>query len=79
VSVNVLLTSHGVTNLTGWTLPNAVSVSADGRTIVGYGTNPSGQLEAWIATVPEPSSLALATCAGIGLAFALTRRHRSSR
>lgn len=35
--------------LTGWHLAYAKDVSADGRTIVGYGTNPAGDFEAWVA------------------------------
>jgi probable HAF family extracellular repeat protein len=50
-----MLTDCGL-DLTGWTLKVARDVSADGSTIVGYGTNPQGQREAWIATVPEPAS-----------------------
>ena len=51
-------------DLSGWTLSDASGISADGRTIVGTGTNPAGQEEAWIATltptaIPEPSSLVL--------------------
>ncbi len=48
------LVAHGVANLAGWTLVDALAVSADGRTIVGYGANPLGNLEAWIATVLGP-------------------------
>ena len=50
---------HG-TPPTGWILENAKAVSDDGLTIVGYGPNPTtGDLEAWIATIPEPATLAL--------------------
>lgn len=42
-------------DLTGWTLTSVSAISADGKTFVGSGTNPSGVTEAWIATV-EPSS-----------------------
>jgi uncharacterized membrane protein len=41
-------------NLTGWTLQVAAGISDDGRTIVGYGTNPSGQNEAWLARLDAP-------------------------
>lgn len=34
-------------NLTGWQLTEAWDISPDGRTIVGRGTNPAGQDEAW--------------------------------
>jgi uncharacterized protein YhjY with autotransporter beta-barrel domain len=47
-SVKDLLVASGV-NMTGWTLTNGQGVSADGTVIVGYGTDPSSQQEAWIA------------------------------
>lgn len=51
-------------DLTGWTLGVTRGVSGDGRTFMGYGTNPQGNTEAWIASlgapVPEPSTLILA-------------------
>jgi hypothetical protein len=46
-------------DLVGWQLSSARGISADGSTIVGYGINPSGQYEAWIAVIPEPAMLAL--------------------
>ena len=46
-SIATLLTASGV-NITGWQLTNANGVSADGTVIVGNGTNPSGNAEAWI-------------------------------
>jgi len=69
-----LLVAQG-DNLTGWSLYSALDVSGDGRTIVGYGTNPSGNTEAWLARVntPEPGTLALL---GAGLALAARRRRR---
>ncbi len=39
--------------LNGWTLTSATAVSRDGRTIVGQGTNPSGQTEAWLAYLSD--------------------------
>ena len=36
-------------NLEGWNLKEARGVSGDGTVLVGYGTNPSGKTEAWIA------------------------------
>ena len=45
-----VLTGLGL-DLTGWTLAAASDVSDDGLTIMGSGTNPSGQQEAWIAVL----------------------------
>lgn len=36
----------------GWRLSAAHAISADGRTIVGEGVNPSGHREGWILTLP---------------------------
>jgi probable HAF family extracellular repeat protein len=38
-------------DLTGWMLASDTAISDDGLTIVGYGTNPSGDTEGWIATI----------------------------
>ncbi len=46
--VQTLLTSQSV-DLTGWTLRSAEGVSDDGRVIVGWGINPSGNTEGWLA------------------------------
>jgi len=48
-----LLTGIGL-DVTGWKLTEAKGISADGRTLVGYGTNPNGRTEAWMATLPDP-------------------------
>lgn len=50
------LIEKGVTGLANWTLQNASGVSADGTTIIGYGINPSGQTEAWVAKIEVPES-----------------------
>ena len=47
-----LLAQHNV-NVGGWSLTGATAISADGRFIVGYGTNPQGQEEGWIVTLPR--------------------------
>lgn len=44
---SVLLSDYGL-DLTGWTLSGANAVSTNGRAIVGYGTNPTGNQEAWM-------------------------------
>ena len=46
-------------DLLGWRLTEATDVSADGLTVVGIGINPQGQTEAWMAVLPEPSTIAL--------------------
>ena len=68
------LIGNGATGLAGWTLLEARGISADGTAIVGVGFNPDGNIEAWLATVPEPSTLALAGC-GI-FAFVVVARRR---
>jgi probable HAF family extracellular repeat protein len=42
--------SQGATIPAGWTLHNAYGISADGSRIVGDGTNPDGDREAWLIT-----------------------------
>ena len=43
----------------GWTLEDALGINDTGQ-IVGYGTNPSGQMDAFVLTpIPEPGLLAL--------------------
>lgn len=54
-SIPSLITSAGV-SLTGWNLTVANAVSADGRTVVGYGTNPSGDTQAWLAYISNEVS-----------------------
>jgi probable HAF family extracellular repeat protein len=72
---DVLINDYGL-NLSGWSLRSAgadkgPSISADGMTIVGTGTDPQGRTEAWIAHLPEPTTALLLTA---GLLF----RRRSS-
>jgi probable HAF family extracellular repeat protein len=77
VNLQSYLIAQGVAGLAGWTLTDALDVSADGQTIVGSGIDPLGNSEAWIATIPEPSSFALA---GLGLASLVAwgwRQHRA--
>jgi uncharacterized membrane protein len=73
-SLQSYLTGLGV-NTTGWQLTWATGVSADGLTIVGGGTNPSGFSEAFVANispVPEPETWLL-FAVGFGL-LAVARR-----
>jgi probable HAF family extracellular repeat protein len=46
---SVLENDYGL-HLTGWILKEAHGISDDGLTIVGGGTNPSGDVEAWMVT-----------------------------
>ena len=67
-----VLTARGL-DLGGWDLWRATAISADGRTIVGWGTSPNG-VEAFQAVIPEPGSAALL---GLGLVALASRRRRS--
>ncbi len=52
---NMLAGDYGLASqLAGWTLNYAISTSADGRALVGIGTNPESQSEAWIARLGTP-------------------------
>jgi probable HAF family extracellular repeat protein len=44
------LVAHDV-KLTGWRLEDASGISADGLTFVGWGLNPAGKHEAWLARI----------------------------
>lgn len=46
-------------HLDGWRLGFASDITPDGESIVGYGTDPSGQEGVWIIRVPEPSGIVL--------------------
>ena len=67
---DILVNEHGL-NLDGWLLREAADISYDGLTIVGHGYNPNGNIEAWIATIPEPSTIILF---GLGSLTLLRRR-----
>ena len=68
-----VLRGQGI-DFTGWKLHSVDDISADGRTIVGLGTNPDGNIEVWIATIPEPSTALLL---GMGLAVLAIRTRRT--
>jgi probable HAF family extracellular repeat protein len=81
ISQAILWDSHGRQLLesllgaalpSGWRLHSAQAVSADGRTVAGYGANPQGVVEAWVATIPEPAGFVLLTL------MPLVRRRRRS-
>ena len=62
-------------DLSGWTLESATDISVDGKTIVGFGTNPFGQTEGWIAVVPEPTTLVLLAAGMCLLRHGRLQRH----
>jgi probable HAF family extracellular repeat protein len=70
----VLVEDYGL-DLTGWTLREATDISADGNTIVGWGINPAGLTEAWVAAIPEPSTAPLLAL-GLALLAAKAGRRR---
>jgi len=80
-NLRTALVSDGV-DMTGWTLTHALGASADNKFIVGYGINPDGNNEAWIAqlndsdqVVPEPTTFAIWSVIG-GIGFLASRRRR---
>jgi probable HAF family extracellular repeat protein len=50
-SLRDVLVAQGATIPAGWALDEATAVSADGRTVVGYGRNPQGETEAFRAVL----------------------------
>ncbi len=75
---DILVNDFGL-DLTGWNLLSATGISADGLTIVGYGSISNGSSEAWIARLdstpnpppkgaPEPSNIFGLGLLGLGLA-----------
>ncbi len=71
ITIQQLLTQSGCT-FTGWTITGAAGISDDGLTIAGNGVSPTGQTQAWIATVPSPG----AGVAGVAVLACRTLRRR---
>jgi probable HAF family extracellular repeat protein len=61
--LQTFLADHYGLDLTGWRLTAAKLVSADGSTIVGYGFNPDGEVEAWVAHIGTKTASASAPLA----------------
>jgi probable HAF family extracellular repeat protein len=74
LNIKDMLESAGL-DLNGWTLTEAVAISADGNIFAGNGINPDGDMEGWVAAVPEPTSGILL---GMGMIWRL-RCRRSGR
>lgn len=72
--LDILVNNGLAAELTGWSLVEARAISDDGRTIAGWGFNPDGDTEGWIATIPEPSTALLLA---LGLALLARRTGRS--
>jgi probable HAF family extracellular repeat protein len=72
---NVMINDFGLGSaLSGWTLSQAYAISSDGTTFIGTGINPLGDTEAWLFTIPEPSTYATLLLALV--ASAAVRRYR---
>jgi uncharacterized membrane protein len=63
-----VLTELGLgSDIAGWNLDHAHAVSADGLTIVGWGYNPEGDEEAWVAYLGQPSVVEIPTASKASL------------
>ena len=60
-SLRDLLIANGVTGLDNWELREADAISADGQWVVGNGTNPSGDTEAFLANISAPEGVNFTT------------------
>ena len=63
---DVLADDYGL-DLTGWTLREARGMTPDATVLVGWGTNPRGWEEGWIAVIPEPTTGMLVALGVLGL------------
>ncbi|MCG3121873.1 MAG: hypothetical protein GIKADHBN_00245 [Phycisphaerales bacterium] len=59
VNTHAFLLDNGVIPL-GWESITTTAISGNGTTLVGYGRNPLGVIEAWRATIPAPGVAPLA-------------------
>lgn len=49
-SLRDVLIAMGVADASSWSLSSATGISADGQTVVGWGTNPGGQIRGWLVS-----------------------------
>ena len=70
--LRAVLAASGV-DMSGWYLRSAMSISADGTTIVGDGFH-GERVEGWVAVIPEPTGAIAAVALGAGLALGRRRR-----
>ena len=63
-SVEDVLTGLGL-DLTGWSLESCTAISDDGLTLAGNGLDPTGAPGAWVATIPEPTTMCLLGLGGV--------------
>lgn len=78
-SLQGILTNEYGLDLTGWQLQCAYGIRANGLTIAGYGINPDGNTEAWVAYLGSPNAVpvpgaALLGVIGAGLVGRLRRK-----
>ncbi len=52
-SIKEVLLERGVAAVQNWDLTDGTGVSGDGTRMTGFGRNPSGQFEAWLAVLPR--------------------------
>jgi uncharacterized membrane protein len=69
--LEAVLTGEFGLDLMGWRLSSVNDISADNRTLVGAGINPSGNPEGFVIVVPEPAGAGGVTAL---LSAALLRR-----
>ena len=78
VDLVALLEREGL-DLEGWELSVATGISDDGMVLSGIGSNPAGQREGWVATVPEPASQWLGLVALVAVALPRCRGRERRR
>jgi probable HAF family extracellular repeat protein len=75
VNLKEFLLSHGVSEVAPWQLSECNAVSADGRYLVGSANGPNG-LQAFIVTIPEPSTGVRISCGGAAFFLPVGFRRR---